>query len=47
MPRSRRVAKKRVRDDAERAGFRFLRNAPGFVRPRDKREFYFLIFTKP
>ena len=36
-----------VREDAERAGFRFLRNEPGFTRPSRRKEFYFLIFAKP
>ncbi|MFQ5664466.1 MAG: methyltransferase domain-containing protein [Terriglobia bacterium] len=36
-----------VREDAARNGFRFLRTEPGFVRPRDNRKFYFLIFEKP
>lgn len=36
-----------VREDAARAGFRFLRELPGFTRPRDHRPFYFLIFEKP
>jgi len=36
-----------VREDATRAGFRFLRAEPGFVRPQSNREFYFLVFEKP
>ena len=36
-----------VREDAERAGFRFLRTEPGFTRPKPQKEFYFLIFEKP
>jgi len=35
-----------VREDAERAGFRFLRTEPGFTRPSPNKEFYFLIFEK-
>ncbi|MCI0403946.1 MAG: class I SAM-dependent methyltransferase [Acidobacteria bacterium] len=36
-----------VRQDAERAGFRFLRKERGFTRPNQQKEFYFLIFEKP
>lgn len=36
-----------VREDAARAGFRFLGEEPGFTRPRDKRQFYFLLFIRP
>jgi len=36
-----------VREDAARAGFRFLRDAPGFERPEGRKKFYFLIFEKP
>lgn len=36
-----------VREDASRAGFRFLRKEPGFKRPSNSKEFYFLIFGKP
>ncbi|MGH9779438.1 MAG: methyltransferase domain-containing protein, partial [Candidatus Acidiferrales bacterium] len=36
-----------VREDAARAGFRFLRTEPGFTRPSPNKEFYFLIFEKP
>ena len=42
-----RIPAELVREDAERAGFRFLPRRPGFTRPRDRREFYFLIFEKP
>jgi predicted methyltransferase len=35
------------RQDAERNGFRFLRQEPGFVRPEPHKEYYFLIFQKP
>ena len=38
-----------VKEDAARAGFRFLRELPGFTRPgrRGGTEFYFLLFEKP
>jgi predicted methyltransferase len=36
-----------VREDAAREGFRFVRKEPGFVRPDQKKDFYFLIFEKP
>jgi len=36
-----------VREDAAREGFRFLRKEPGFLRPDQKKDFYFLIFEKP
>jgi predicted methyltransferase len=35
------------RADAARAGFHFLRQEPGFTRPDDGKEFYFVIFNKP
>lgn len=35
------------REDALRAGFHFLRKEPGFTRPDEGKEFYFLIFEKP
>ena len=35
------------REDAERNGFRFLREQPGFTRAEDKKEYYFLIFERP
>lgn len=35
------------REDALRAGFHFLRQAPSFQRTDDGKEFYFLIFEKP
>ena len=41
-----RLPEELVREDAERAGFRFLRNEPGFTRPSRNKEFYFLIFEK-
>jgi predicted methyltransferase len=36
-----------VREDAAHDGFRFLRKEPGFLRPDQKKDFYFLIFEKP
>ena len=45
--RRHRIPEELVREDAARAGFRFLGRRPGFTRPRDAREFYFLVFTKP
>ncbi len=42
-----RMAEETVRDDAARNGFRFLREEPGFLRPDQKKDFYFLIFQKP
>ncbi len=35
------------REEAERAGFHFLRQEPGFTDPANDKEFYFLIFEKP
>ena len=35
------------RGDAERNGFRFVRERPGFTRSDDKKEYYFIIFEKP
>lgn len=35
------------RADAERNGFHFLREEPGFTRPEPKKDYYFLIFEKP
>ena len=35
------------REDAERNGFRFLREQPGFKRPEPPKEYYFLILEKP
>jgi predicted methyltransferase len=35
------------REDATRAGFKFLRNPPGFTEPANRKEFYFLLFEKP
>ena len=45
--RRHRMPEELVREDAVRNGFRFLRSEPGFLRPRGKKEFYFLIFEKP
>lgn len=42
-----RMPEETVRDDAAREGFRFLRKEPGFLRPDQKRDFYFLIFERP
>lgn len=36
-----------VREDAARAGFRFVGERPGFVRPSPEKKFYFLVFEKP
>ena len=36
-----------VREDAAHEGFRFLRKEPGFLRPDQKKDFYFLIFERP
>ena len=36
-----------VREDAAHEGFRFLRKEPGFLRPDQKKDFYFLIFQRP
>jgi predicted methyltransferase len=36
-----------VRKDAASEGFRFVRKEPGFLRPDQKKDFYFLIFEKP
>jgi ubiquinone/menaquinone biosynthesis C-methylase UbiE len=35
------------RTEAIQAGFHFLRQEPGFTRPSDGRQFYFLLFQKP
>ena len=35
------------REDAERNGFRFVHERPGFTRADDKKEYYFLIFERP
>ncbi len=42
-----RMPEELVREDASGNGFRFLRNERTFIRPDDKKEFYFLIFEKP
>ena len=36
-----------VREDVAREGFRFVRKEPGFLRPDQKKDFYFLIFDRP
>jgi predicted methyltransferase len=36
-----------VREDAARAGFRYVGERPGFLRPRREKKFYFLVFEKP
>ncbi len=46
--RRHRISRKLVREDAERNGFRFREERPGFDRPgRNARYFFFLIFEKP
>ena len=35
------------REEAQQAGFRFLREPRGFKNPEDNKEFYFLLFEKP
>jgi predicted methyltransferase len=35
------------RQEAEHAGFHFLRSEPGFTDPENSKEFYFLVFEKP
>lgn len=42
-----RIPEEVVREEAARAGFRFLRKEPGFKRPSNSKEFYLLIFEKP
>lgn len=42
-----RLPEELVREDAERAGFVFAREEPGFTRPNGPKEFYFLVFEKP
>lgn len=42
-----RIPKELVKEDAARHSFRFLAEKPGFVRTRDQRHFYFLLFEKP
>lgn len=44
--RRHRIPEETVREDALRAGFEFLREGPGFTRPDDGKEFYFVIFRK-
>jgi predicted methyltransferase len=36
-----------VREDAARAGFRYVGERPGFLRPSREKKFYFLVFEKP
>ncbi len=45
--RRHRVPDEVVREDAERHGFRFHSQPPGFTRPSGRKEFYFLMFEKP
>ena len=42
-----RMPEQTEREDAERNGFRFVRERPGFTRTDDKKEYYFMIFEKP
>jgi predicted methyltransferase len=42
-----RMPEETVREDAAREGFRFVRKEPGFLRPDQKKDFYFLIFERP
>lgn len=42
-----RIPAELVREDAARAGFRFVEERAGFVRPERSKKFYFLIFQKP
>ncbi|PYU95084.1 MAG: SAM-dependent methyltransferase [Acidobacteria bacterium] len=42
-----RMPEQTEREDAERNGFRFVRDQPGFTRADDKKEYYFVIFEKP
>jgi ubiquinone/menaquinone biosynthesis C-methylase UbiE len=42
-----RMPEELVREDAAREGFRFLRKEVGFLRPDQKKDFYFLVFEKP
>jgi len=45
--RRHRIPRELVQEDAARQGFRFVREAPGFVRPRGSLQLYFLILEKP
>jgi predicted methyltransferase len=45
--RRHRIPRELVQEDAARHGFRFVREAPGFVRPRGNLVIYFLILQKP
>ena len=42
-----RIPKEVVREEAEGHGFVFSREAPGFTRTHDGKQFYFLVFGKP
>lgn len=42
-----RMPEEMERQDAERNGFHFLREEPGFTRPEPHKDYYFLIFEKP
>ncbi|MGH8630114.1 MAG: methyltransferase domain-containing protein [Burkholderiales bacterium] len=42
-----RVPAEVVQAEAERHGFRLAAERPGFTRPRDHRDFWFLVFEKP
>ncbi|MDA2913644.1 class I SAM-dependent methyltransferase [Acidobacteriia bacterium AH_259_A11_L15] len=45
--RRHRIPAELVREDAARHGFVFLGERPGFTRPSDNKQFWFLIFQKP
>lgn len=45
--RRHRIPPEVVEEETARHGFVFLREAPGFIRPRDSLAMYFLIFQKP
>lgn len=45
--RRHRIAAEAVQEDAARAGFEFRGERTGFTRPREGREFFFLVFEKP
>lgn len=45
--RRHRIPAELVRQDAEQHGFRFLGEEPGFTRPRDNKQFWFLVFERP
>jgi len=42
-----RIPEQFVRDDADRCGFKFVRQQPGFNPPDNDRNYFFLIFQKP